>query len=184
MTMLQRGVNLISEPFLADPSFARTVVVLCAYAENEGCFGFVLNRDTGKTLADIGIGLTKVSWPVYEGGPVQKDTLHYLHQYPNFFPDAVEVATDLYWGGDFDLLLELINQGEIERHKVKFFLGYSGWDVAQLEREMTEHSWIISPATAKLSLQTKTEDIWKQSLYDLGGKYRAFANFPTDPQLN
>lgn len=182
--MLQKGINLISEPFLADPSFARTVVVLCAYHENEGSFGFVINRDTGKTLSDLGIGLIENSWPVYEGGPVQKDSLHYLHQYPHYFPNAVEVATDLYWGGDFDLLLELIEQGEIEQDRIKFFLGYSGWAAAQLEGEMLENSWIISPATAGLSLHTKAKDIWKQSLYDLGGKYRAFANFPTDPQLN
>lgn len=184
MSQLQKGINLIAEPFLADPSFARTVVLLCAFEEAEGCFGFVINRATDKTLKDLKIGLTDFAWPIFEGGPVQKDTLHYLHQYPEFFPDAVEVTEGLFWGGDFDLLIELIIEGKIERHKIKFFLGYSGWDAEQLEEELKQHSWIISPGTCKLSLQVKANDIWKQSLIDLGGKYKAFANFPTDPQLN
>jgi len=184
MTNLQKGINLIAEPFLADPAFARTVVVLCAYDEKDGCFGFVIKRHTKKTLKDLKIGFQDFSWPLYDGGPVQKDSLHYLHQYPEFFPDAVKVTDDLFWGGDFDLLMSLVNEGKIERHKIKFFLGYSGWDAEQLEAEMEEHSWIISSATHKLTLQTKADDIWRQSLYDLGGKYKAFANFHTDPQLN
>lgn len=184
MAQLQKGINLIAEPFLSDPSFARTVVVLCAYDVKDGCFGFIINRLIEKTLADLNIGLSDFIWPIYEGGPVERETLHYLHQYPEYFPEALEVSENLYWGGDFETLIDLINEGKIERHKIKFFLGYSGWDSAQLESEMKEYSWIISPATYKLSLQTKADDIWRQSLYDIGGKYKAFANFPTDPQLN
>ena len=184
MANLKKGINLTAEPFLSDPAFTRSVVVLCAFDAEDGCFGFIVNRPTGKTLDDLKIGFDDFSWPVYEGGPVQKDSLHYLHQYPDLFPDAVKVADGLFWGGDFDVLLQLVNQGDIERHKIKFFLGYSGWDADQLEREMKEQSWIISEATAELSLQTKADQIWRQSLFNLGGKYRAFANFPTDPQLN
>ncbi len=184
MNELRKGINLIAEPFLADPAFARTVVLLCAYEAKDGCFGFVLNKMANTSLAKLKVGLDEFNWKVFAGGPVQKDSLHYLHQYPEFFPDAVEVLDGLYWGGDFGLLASLMNEGKIREDKIKFFLGYSGWDALQLEGEMEEHSWITSEGSIDLSLKTKSSDIWRKSLYELGGKFRAFANFPTDPKLN
>ncbi|MDQ3393034.1 MAG: YqgE/AlgH family protein, partial [Bacteroidota bacterium] len=39
----QKGRLLISEPFLPDPNFERTVILLCEH-NDQGSFGFVLNK--------------------------------------------------------------------------------------------------------------------------------------------
>ena len=38
------GILLIADPFLKDPNFMRTVVFLCEH-QDEGSFGFVLNKN-------------------------------------------------------------------------------------------------------------------------------------------
>lgn len=178
------GTLLIAEPFLKDPAFMRSVVLVCRHTADEGSFGFVLNKRFDKNLDELIPELLIGDFPVYVGGPVQMDTLHYIHQYPQYFNDAQEVAPDIYWGGDFDILKSLINNQQIEPNKIRFFLGYSGWGVDQLEDEMKEKSWLTVDATPTIVFHPHIEDIWKLSLFELGGQYKMMANFPTDPQLN
>ena len=75
------GILLIADPFLKDPNFLRTVVFLCEHKE-EGSFGFVLNRQYVNTLDELIPELEGFKIPVYYGGPVQPDTIHFLHEYP------------------------------------------------------------------------------------------------------
>lgn len=178
------GILLIAEPFLKDPHFLRTVVLLCRHSEDEGSFGFVMNKDYHQTLDELIPDLAGFEWPVYIGGPVQMDTLHYLHQYPALLPDSQEVGTGIYWGGDFDILKSLMKEGSIAPEKIRFFLGYSGWSRGQLAAEMQENSWLTLQANPQLVFDTAIENIWKNSLQTLGGKYKMMIHFPTDPQLN
>lgn len=181
---LNIGTLLIAEPFLKDPAFMRSVVLLCRHTTEEGSFGFVLNKRLDKNLDDLIPDLLFGDIPVFVGGPVQMDTLHYIHQYPQYFDDAQEISKDIYWGGDFEILKSLINSNQIEVNKIKFFLGYSGWGVDQLDDEMKEKSWLTVAATPEIVFNQTIEDIWKLSLFELGGQYKMMANFPTDPQLN
>lgn len=178
------GILLIAEPFLKDPSFMRSVVLLCRHETEEGSFGFVLNNLFPKKLDELLPVLTGFDWPVYAGGPVQPDTLHYVHQYPHLLPESVKLSDGCYWGGDYQILKELILEGSIDAEKIKFFLGYSGWSEGQLMDEMKENSWLTVAATSKIIFDTAHEDIWKASLIHLGGKYERMIHFPTDPQLN
>lgn len=178
------GILLIAEPFLKDPHFLRTVVLLCRHSKDEGSFGFVMNKDYHQTLDELIPELAGFEWPVYTGGPVQMDTLHYLHQYPNLLPDSQEVCKGIYWGGDFDILKALMKEGSIAPEKIKFFLGYSGWSQGQLAAEMQENSWLTLQANPQLLFDTAIENIWKSSLHAMGGKYKMMIHFPTDPQLN
>jgi len=178
------GILLIAEPFLKDPNFLRTVVLLCRHNAEEGSFGFVVNKEYHQTLDELIPDLTGFEWPVYAGGPVQIDTLHYLHEYQDLLPDCQKVCDGIYWGGDFELLKELIKNGSIEATKIKFFLGYSGWGVGQLDAEIDEKSWLTVAASEQLVFDIALEDIWRFSLKELGGKYALMIHFPTDPQLN
>lgn len=179
-----QGTLLIADPFLKDPYFMRSVVLLCRHNAEEGSFGFTLHSMVDFTLDELLKDLESYPLPVYNGGPVQLDTIHYLHQYPNLFEDAVMVAEDIYWGGDFDLLKSFLAEGKIDFEKIKFFLGYSGWSAGQLDEEMKEGSWLVAHANKKLIFDTHHEDIWRQSLMELGGKYKSLVHYPTDPQLN
>jgi len=177
------GVLLIADPFLKDPNFLRTVVFLCEHKE-EGSFGFVLNRQHTHTTDELIPDLENYKLPVYYGGPVQQDTLHFLHQYPDIIPGGQEVIKGVYWGGDFEKMVELIVSGSIDTNKIRFYIGYSGWGSGQLDNELKEKSWLTVKATRKLIFHQSYHEIWKDSLKQLGGDYEMMINFPIDPQLN
>jgi putative transcriptional regulator len=183
MIDLAPGILLIADPFLKDPNFLRTVVFLCEHKE-EGSLGFVLNRKFQNTLDELIPELEGHSFPVYYGGPVQMDTIHFLHQYPDEIPGSQEVIKGVYWGGDFDVVVDLIKKEEIQEKKIRFYIGYSGWSDGQLTSEMNEKTWLTVTATRKLIFHNNHEEIWKDSLKHLGGDYEIMVNFPIDPQLN
>ena len=177
------GILLIADPFLKDPNFLRTVVFLCEH-KDEGSFGFVLNRQYENTLDELIPELEGHKLPVYYGGPVQIDSIHFLHQYPAEIPGGQEVIKGVYWGGDFDTVVNLVKNEEIDKDKIRFFIGYSGWSEGQLKEEMTEKTWLTVKPTRKLIFHNNYNEVWKDSLKHLGGDYEMMANFPIDPQLN
>ncbi len=178
-----KGVLLIANPFLKDPNFSRTVIFLCSHSE-EGSVGFVLNKTFPKTLAQLLPELDIKQMPVYKGGPVQLDSLNFIHQYPQLISGGEEVMNDVHWGGNFESLLINIKNENVNLKKIRFFIGYSGWSEGQLEQEMKEESWLTVKATKKLLFDVKPEAVWKESLKELGGDYEMMINFPIDPRLN
>ena len=179
----EKGILLIANPFLKDPNFSRTVIFLCENVK-EGTFGFVLNKQFSKNLDELIPDLEMPAFPVFLGGPVQPDSLHFLHQYPDLISGGVEVFDGVYWGGNFESLQIHLKNNEISTDKIRFFIGYSGWTEGQLDMEMEEESWITAKATRKLIFETSATETWKESLNFLGGDYKMMVNFPIDPQLN
>ena len=177
------GILLIADPFLKDPNFLRTVVLLCEHNE-EGSFGFVINRPYGSTLEQLIPEMSGFSLPVFYGGPVQMDTIHFVHQYPDEIPGGQEIMDGIYWGGDFNKAMELVKSGQADSLKIRFFIGYSGWGEGQLEEEMKEKSWLTAAATKRLVFTDNINNTWKDALKHLGGDYEMMINFPIDPQLN
>jgi putative transcriptional regulator len=177
------GILLIADPFLKDPNFLRTVVFLCDHKE-EGSFGFVLNRRYQNSIGELIPELQGNQLPVYYGGPVQMDTIHFLHQYPTEIPGGVELLKGIYWGGDFDAAVNLLKSQQFDENKIRFYIGYSGWGEGQLDNEMKEKTWLTVQATRKIIFHPDHDEIWKESLKHLGGDYEIMVNFPIDPQLN
>lgn len=177
------GILLIADPFLKDPNFMRTVIFICEH-QPEGSFGFVLNKQFEQTLDDLMNGFEGFPIPVYYGGPVHMDTIHFLHQYPNKVPGGQEVMKGIYWGGDFEKLTTMVKNNEVDFNKVRFFIGYSGWGFGQLGDELKEKTWLTVEASKDLIFHRQPDDIWKDSLRHLGGDYEMMINFPIDPQLN
>jgi len=177
------GVLLIADPFLKDPNFMRTVVFLTEHRE-DGTIGFVLNRQYENTLDELLPEIEGHKLPVYYGGPVQMNTIHFLHRYPEEVPGGIEIMKGIYWGGDFDKVIELINSGKLNTDRIRFYIGYSGWATGQLDIEMAEKTWLTVQATRRLIFHEQAEEIWKDSLRHMGGDYEMMVNFPIDPQLN
>ena len=185
---MRPGSLLISQPFLGDPNFERSVVLMCRDSKSEGSFGLVLNRLTNLTLNDVlDIPLGEVSpaaaLPLYLGGPVEQNTLHFLHRRPDV-PHATDLGQEVYWGGDFDFILDLLTRGEVLGDDVRLFAGYSGWSVGQLAAEMEAKSWITHPASAGKVFTLTTDAFWRDILREKGGRFKALSNYPIDPRLN
>lgn len=178
----QQGRILISEPLLSDAYFKRSVILITEHSD-QGAVGFVLNKPIEIPLNEILADFPDFEAEVYVGGPVAKDTVHFLHTLGNLVPNSVHVIDNIYWGGDFDVLKELINEGMVKKDQVRFFLGYSGWSPNQLEDEIDENAWLVVDVDPK-KLMSADKDIWKKTLENLGKKYKIWSNFPENPAMN
>lgn len=178
-----RGRLLVSEPYLADPYFRRTVILLCAH-DNEGSFGFVLNRYIDMDVADLMENMPPITSRVSIGGPVQSGNLYYLHTFGERVEGSVEVIDGIHMGGDFEQLRSILaTDPKLAKH-VRFFVGYSGWGHEQLQKELQEKAWLISPADKRRVMNTRLNDLWADTLRGMGEAYAPLANFPDDPSQN
>ncbi len=180
----RKGDLLISEPFLPDPNFERTVIYICEHNE-EGSFGFVLNRPSELKFDDIIAEVEDFDMTMYIGGPVQHDTLHFIHRASDIIDDGVIIKENLCWGGNFEQLKALINTKQINEKDFRFFIGYSGWGAGQLQEELDANSWIVLPnATEKQIFDIPPDQLWRTILKDMGGRFKMYSNYPSDPRLN
>lgn len=178
----KQGRILISEPLLSDTYFKRSVILITEHSD-QGSVGFVLNKSIDLPVNEVLGDFPKFNAKVYVGGPVAKDTVHFLHTLGELIPNSVHVVDNIYWGGDFDSLKELIKEGIVKSSQVRFFLGYSGWRPQQLEDEITENAWLVTEVKAS-KIMSAGKNIWKKTLVDLGKKYKIWANFPENPAMN
>lgn len=179
----EKGKILISEPFLPDTFFNRTVVYLADH-NADGSVGFILNKKLDIKVCDAISGFEGWDEFLSMGGPVAPDTLHYLHNLGEKIPKSVLVDENIYWGGDIDLIKDLISANELNNNQIRFFLGYSGWSAGQLERELKENSWVIAKINSDIILGNQVDDAWKKVLRGLKKKYRMWADFPDSPDMN
>jgi putative transcriptional regulator len=179
----EKGKILISEPFLPDTFFNRTIVYLADH-NADGSVGFILNKKLEIKVCDAVSGFD--GWDEYlsMGGPVAPDTLHYLHNLGDKIPKSVWVDENIYWGGDIDYIRNLIKKGRLNNTQIRFFLGYSGWSAGQLERELKENSWVIAKVKTDIVLNNPVDNTWKRVLRSLNNKYRMWADFPESPDMN
>ena len=179
----ERGKILISEPFLPDIFFYRTIIYLTDHT-SEGSVGFILNRELDIKISDALEGFDGCNSMLCMGGPVAPDTLHYIHSLGKTIPNSMEISNNIFWGGDIDAIREEIRMRRVESNQIRFFLGYSGWTAGQLERELSENSWVIASAKHDLVMNNYGDDTWKRTLRSMNRKYRIWADFPESPEMN
>jgi putative transcriptional regulator len=178
-----KGKILISEPFLDDTYFKRSIVLLTEHSQ-EGSVGFVLNKPVGLHLHDVLEDFPQSQFRVSMGGPVNTDSIHYIHTLGNLIPDSLHVYENIYWGGDFEAVKEYLNSGILQKDNIKFFLGYSGWSPSQLDEELRRNSWIVTHVDATRLMKDTQEEFWKEMLKRVGKKYKLWAEFPENPRFN
>ena len=180
----KKGKLLIAEPALTgDVSFNRSVVLLAEH-NDEGAVGFILNKPLEYDICDL-VSEIKVPLKVFNGGPVEQDNLYFIHKVPHLIDDSIEISDGIYWGGDFEKIVELINNNTITESDIRFFLGYSGWASLQLDQELTSKSWVVVKNEYQSDIiQKSTTAFWKEKMIELGGEYLIWSNSPENPILN
>jgi putative transcriptional regulator len=200
---LKSGSLLLSEPFMLDENFRRTVVLVCEHNEENGTVGLIVNKPINLRLNDVVEDFPAFNGKVFLGGPVGTDTLQFLHNLGDKISGSVKLTdnanspalsakvsgalklTDnLYWGGNFEEIKALIQNGEVGENDIRFYLGYSGWSVGQLEQELKDNSWIITEATSEHIFKIPTDALWKEVMKNMGGVYDTMAGYPESPTLN
>jgi len=179
----KKGRVLITEPFVDDDYFGRTVILLCEHNQ-DGSFGFVLNKYIDVEIEQL-IDFNPTELKLSRGGPVGNKHLYFLHTLGAEIEGSVHVIGDVYTGGSFEELIQKAKMGLITQKTVRFFLGYSGWTKGQLEDELKHNSWLVSDIISTDSIMDTTNKlIWEDYMKLQGGKYKAFAHFPKNPHLN
>lgn len=179
-----KGKVLISEPFLLDPNFSRSVILITEHEEH-GTLGYVLNQRTDYAVNMLVEGLDTVNQSTYQGGPVELKSLHYLHTYPQI-EGSTEVMAGVYWSGDFGDVCQGLLLGSMKQENFRFFVGYSGWGPGQLQEELNQKSWMVGTLESKFIFDQGIEDeeLWKHAIREQGGSDALLANAPIDPFLN
>ena len=144
-----------------------------------------MNKPLEYTLKDLIPETTGADFKVFNGGPVEQDNLYFIHKVPDLIPDSIEISLGIFWGGDFDIVLDLINNNKLDASDIRFFLGYSGWEPKQLEQELLSNAWMVSENSYKNELIEKCcESFWKEKMLELGGDYSIWSNAPENPSFN
>ncbi len=182
--VVKAGQLLLSEPFMEDENFRRTVVLVCEHSIANGTIGLMLNKPVNLRLTDVIEDFPSFKGRVFLGGPVGTDTLQFLHSLGDLIDGSIKLADGLYWGGDFDQVKAMIKNGKITPHDIRFYLGYSGWSAEQLGQELKDNSWIIAQANYKHIFEIPADTLWKDVMKELGGLYDTMSGYPENPILN
>ncbi len=178
------GHLLIASSQLADPNFARTLVLLIQHSE-DGAFGVVINRPAGKTLQElwreVGSAPCDSHQPVYVGGPVP-GPLMALHTRAALA--EAELVPGVFFAAKKRHLDELVLD---EEPSYKIFLNHAGWGGGQLESELRQGAWHTMAATAEHVFST-ADDLWETLFQQVSGSLLKsilhLKDLPADPTVN
>lgn len=180
------GEVLIASPLLKDPNFSRTVILILEQDAKRGHIGLVLNRELNISMQDIcNLAAPAGNAKVYQGGPVDLQRLFWLHSLGDKLPGSVEILPGLYVGGNYDDLLTLIDSGFDLKGKIRFYLGYAGWDAGQVADEIRMDAWHAALVPDPRYLITASSDsLWSDLVRMLGPDFRHWLIIPQDPAQN
>jgi len=181
---LEKGTMLIAQPFMTDPNFNRSVILLCDHHKKEGSVGFIINKKTELKINDLINDFPEFESNVYFGGPVAQETLHYIHTVGAILDESIPIDQGVYWGGNFEKLKFLIDSQLILPKDIRFFLGYSGWTEGQLKGEITHGSWLTSDFFPNYLFRVNNKMLWSKILNNKGDIYSVIAQIPEGQTLN
>lgn len=177
------GDVLISEPFMNDFYFRRSVILLIDHNE-EGSLGVIFNKRLTIPFNEIVQGFPEFNADVYLGGPVETDRIFFIHTVGEMIPDSHLISNGLYWSGNISVLKSMIKMDLIKPHEVRFYVGYAGWDGGQLRNELKANTWVVGRFTAKQLLRTMPGKMWSDFVKQIGKRYALWDKFPVNPSDN
>ena len=180
---VKTGTILLAEPFMLDPNFKRSAVLLVDHGE-DGSVGFVLNRESDTRINDLVREFPDFDAPVYIGGPVGRDSVHYLHRKGDLLEGSDEVAKGVFWGGDYERLKFLVRHQMIEPRDIRFFVGYSGWSENQLDEELELGSWVTARMDANYLFKTDADKVWSRAMDNKGNAFSVIADMDEEAKYN
>lgn len=180
----QVGSVLISDPFLDEDYFRRSVILLCEYNEG-GTFGFVLNNYLDVDLHEIDDTFPDIKARISVGGPVETQSLFFIHTFGKRISGSIAINSELSFGGDYEEIREILESEKSVKNNIRFFLGYSGWGKDQLKAELNENSWIVANNIKSSEILDSSNDhFWNYCLEKQGERFKTISRFPMNPNDN
>ncbi len=166
-----------------DVYFGRGVILLAEH-NDEGSFGMVLNKPLKQDFNDVVLNFPAFDGKLFLGGPVERNSLFFIHTIGDLIEGSKEIAAGYHWGGDINIVKDMIADGLLNSTNIRFSVGYSGWSPNQLGNEIKRNSWAVIPKLDKKLLTKSPESLWKNQVDLLGKDFNHWNNFPNDPNLN
>jgi putative transcriptional regulator len=155
------GVFLIAKPAMVDPNFRRSVV-LVTQAPDGTTVGFIINRPTSRSLAQIlpdNEVFKRFTEPLYIGGPVQPEDLFAVFRARERPDGALSVLDDVLFALDPAVVEKLLH---VPPERVRFFNGYAGWAPGQLALELERGGWYVLNADADTVFRKNMDTLWEE----------------------
>ena len=143
MSDLKAGIYIKSTDALIGSFFESTTILIVEHNE-EGSLGFVINKSFEKSLHELIEFKHSKPFPLMDGGPVDREHLFVLHNRPDLIDGGKQMLNGLYLGGNMEQVIDAINTKGANQQEIQLFIGYSGWDLGELEAEVEEGSWTFS----------------------------------------
>jgi putative transcriptional regulator len=178
----KQGKVLVSEPFAPDGIFSRSIILLAEHNE-EGTVGFILNKPFNRKISDFSSEFGNLDMNVSLGGPVGNEHIYYIHTYGEKIPGSIHIRKNLYWGGDFNVVRTMSEADMLDKKKIRFFVGYSGWSSKQLINEIEKDFWLVSDIDTE-TIMRNDKKIWQKTVSSLEKPYKIWQYFPENPNLN
>ncbi len=180
----ETGCLLLSDPFMSEDYFERSVIFLCQYSE-EGSFGFILNKPVEDNIIDKVIFGDLPNQIFGIGGPINTDQLFVLHLLGDEIKDGEKITDKLTLGGNFDDIKSKIIEKAANHNKALMFYGYSGWTTGQLDEEIERKNWVVFKDFKIDDLFKKNQsEIYSTFMKKMGKKYELLSLAPLNPNLN
>ncbi len=174
------GSVMIAKPFWEDENYKRAVILLLEHDKN-GSAGLILNKPSTLSIHDA-LPELNILYPLHFGGPSEIKTVSYIHNNINV-PDAIHIGNELFWGGDYDALVEMVSSRKFDIKYVKFCAGFVHWTPGQLEEELQDDKWWMDEINPQELFSTPADDLWAYKLISSGHLYGLLNNIP-DPAFN
>lgn len=181
---LEKGTLLLASPDVEEELYFKSVILICEHTP-AGSFGLIVNKPVTVEIPPEILPIGEIQHPKVHlrlGGKSQQNQMMLLHTSKQNIDQTLNVAPEIYLGGDLQFLQESI--GSEACPDLLLCFGYTGWTTGELEKEFMKGLWFVHPASKELLFDTPAEKMWQLILKKMGGKYASLAMIPDDLTLN
>ena len=161
---------LISTQSLNDTIFKKSIILLCDH-NKKGSMGLILNKpmltEKNKSLfLDTIFDNSELDSKIYFGGPVDLNTCFILHDTSYLNKETIQISDELSITSNNTIINDLKNGEGPSTYRLN--IGYAGWSSGQLEEEIKNGDWLLTPAPNNFIFNVPDDQMWLQSTEKLG----------------
>jgi len=161
---------LVSMPHLADPIFARSIVLVCNHSD-DGAMGIIINKpieseESGLILEETELNIIRPKPVIYYGGPVSVDSGIVIHNNKYIIDESINLSDKLSITSSEKIIDDMKKGSGPDTYKIA--LGYSGWASGQLENEIMNGDWIPISADSDFIFQIPDNQKWSIAASQIG----------------
>ncbi len=170
---------LAASPSFDGPFFEESVVLVVEDGE-DGSFGVIVNKPTGKTLGEIDgtfIGTKLENVEVFDGGPMSRENVSLAICYDNGKDEGA-----FSFGISPKKAIEILEKNADA--KLAAYAGYAGWAANQLKGEIGEGTWVVSNADVNIIFDSPAADMWRRVVLRECPEFSGLVPPKSAPSLN